>query len=300
MKKILALVLFLAVSFAGGFYAGKEKKKRVEKREKPKEVAAAFQPSAYPLKNHSFVMVVIGFDNGASVEKTLQSIFSQNYDSYRLIYIDDASDDGSFELAKDLLYESGQMMRVTLVQNERKRGTLANLVRAVRACQDEEIVVVVGGEDWLAHEWVLSRLNQYYANSDLWMTYGQYREYPQYTLGLSKPMGKGELRQKPFTAAHLKTFYAALFKQIPEKELRDGEKFFSASAELAYMFPLLEMAEGHSTFVPDVLYIGNRSVKEDREMAGRAEKIIRSKEPKAALAKLDFKPADPLIEAIGP
>jgi len=295
MKNFLAALLLIGLGFSGAFYAGKEAKKResaIATAVVP--TTSAFQPSLYPLHNRAFVIIVIGYNNGASVEKTLQSIFSQNYEQYRVIYIDDASDDGSFELARERIYDSGQMMRVTLAKNERRVGMLANLSRAVQACQDAEIAVVVDGEDWLAHEWVLPRLNQYYANSDLWMTYGQYREYPQYSLGFSKPMAaEGNLRQEPFSASHLKSFYAGLFKKIPEKELMEEGRFFLSASELAFMLPLLEMAKGHSTFVPEVLYIANRIAKEDRELAARCEKAIRAKPAQAALSKLALKAEAP-------
>lgn len=287
MKTFLAILLLLGFGFGGAFYAGKEAKKREIAGTKPSLApVSAFQPTLYPLQNRSFVVIVIGCNNGASVEKTLQSIFSQNYENYRVIYIDDASDDGSFELSRERMYDSNQMMRVTLAKNEHRLGMLANLFRAVQSCQDTEIAVVLGGEDWLAHEWVLARLNQYYANSELWMTYGQYREYPQYSLGFSKPMAAGNLRQEPFSASHLKSFYAGLFKKIPRHELMEEGQFFSAASELAFMLPLLEMAEGHSAFVPEVLYIVSRITKEDREIAARCEKAIRAKPAHAALAKL--------------
>jgi glycosyltransferase involved in cell wall biosynthesis len=296
MKKIFGALLLLGCVFAGAFYAGQEMRSRQSAA--ADSPSSSFHPSPYPLHNRPFVVVVIGHNNGAFLEKTLQSIFSQTYADYRVIYIDDASDDGSFELARDLIFENSQMMRVALVKNERRLGTLANLARAVRSCQDGEIVVVVGGEDWLSHEWVLLRLNQYYADSDLWMTYGQYREYPQYSLGLSKPMEGTSLRQMPFTASHLKSFYAGLFKKIPKQEFGEEGRFFLGGAELAYMLPMLEMALGHSTFVPEILYIANRVGKEDRETAVRCEKVIRSMAPHAPLAKLELKQIDPFVEAL--
>ena len=142
-----------------------------------------FRPAQYPCQNRSFVIFICGFNNGAFLEKTLRSVFSQVYDNYRLIYIDDASTDGSFELARDCISQSGYSSRATFVHNDQRLGLLANLVRAVQVCKDQEIVILLHGQDWLAHEWVLERLNQYYADPDLWLTYGQYREFPVVSIG---------------------------------------------------------------------------------------------------------------------
>ena len=183
MKKFVLFLFLLAIVFAGSFTVAQNlNKKYVE----PVQLTQpfAFKPIPFPLKNLPFTFVIVGVNNGASVAKTLDSVFSQNYENYRLIYIDDASDDGSFELVRDLIFDSGHLGRVTLVQNEKRLGKLANICRALQTCEDPEIVVVLEGEDWLAHEWVLQKLNTYYADSDLWMTYGQYRDFPTYQLGI--------------------------------------------------------------------------------------------------------------------
>ena len=274
--RILSRLLLLGAVFGGAFYVGK-----IRSPQRSVEMSRdAFLPTLYPLTNRFFTIVIVGYNNGAYLEKTLRSAFFQNYSDYRIVYIDDASTDGSFDLARDLIYASDQMLRTTLVQNEQRLGVLENLARAVETCQDHEIVVVLGGEDWLAHEWVLQRLNQYYENPDLWMSYGQYREYPQYSLGLSRPMPEPEkpVRQQPFFASHLKTFYASLFKQISIDDFTDHGVFYQAAADFAYMLPMLEMAGDHAGFIPDILYIANRAalMKEDRETALRCEKSIRS------------------------
>jgi glycosyltransferase involved in cell wall biosynthesis len=192
----------------------------------------AFSATPYPLHNSSFTVVVVGRNNGAWVEKTLDSIFSQNYDNFRVIYVDDASNDGSFELARDKIYDMKYLTSVTLLQNEEEKGVFASLRYAIQTCGEKEIIVFVKGTDWLAHEWVLQRLNQYYADADLWMTYGGCKIYP----GFESNFGN-----KNFP---LQTFYVDLFKRL------DGSTSNFTSL-------LLEMAEKHVQSLSEVLYISN-------------------------------------------
>ena len=77
----------------------------------------------------------------------------------------------------------------------------------------------------------------------------------------------------------MKSFYAALFKKIREQDLVYQGQFFPASAELAYMVPLLEMAKDHLQFIPEVLYLSTGVAKEDRELKARCESHIRSLTP---------------------
>jgi glycosyltransferase involved in cell wall biosynthesis len=261
MKNVFIWILFLAAVFGGAYQFGK-------KHNVGNSVTVSFQPTSYPAVNRPFVVIVVGYNNGGFLEKTLQSIYAQNYSNFRVVYIDDASTDGSFELAQQLIYDTDK--KVSFHKNDARLGVLANLTNVIRDCLDDEIVAVVGGEDWFAHEWVLSRLNQYYANADLWVTYGQCCEYPKYTLGPKL----APARDKPFGNLRLNTFYAGLFKEIGSDDFFEGEMILSAAVDMAYMIPMLEMAQGHSTFIPEVFYVANGSAKENPEILIRCEKQI--------------------------
>lgn len=268
MAKVLTFLLLLVAFFTAGFQGTKRfndwKMKQTAFYEE-----VHFKPTAYPLHDLPFVIVIVGKNNGAWLEKTLHSVFTQNYPHYRLIYIDDGSDDGSYELAHHFLQGRPN---VQLVRNPETMGILLSLNQAIQSCEDREIVVVLQGEDQMAHEWVLNRLNQYYAHPDLWLTYGQYVSGPEFRPGICRPFKKGEEpRSAPFFTSHLKTFYAKLFKQIQEEDL----KIPIGSDEMAFMIPMLEMGEGHIAYIPDVLCVSMER-KKDPEMMVRSEQYIRS------------------------
>lgn len=278
--KQLAFFLFAGLTlFAASFSAGRT----YQTKKNSSLLEHTFSPAPYPIKNRSFAVVIIGFNNGATVEKTLASLFSQNYENYRLIYIDDASDNGSFDLAKEWIYQSDRLDKTTLVHNEERLGILTNIVRAVQVCADEEIVVVVSGEDWLAHEWVLQRLNAYYADPNLWMSFAQSIDFPSYQLSPYQSLEKFRLHST--STPHLKSFYAALFKKIKEKDLIEPAAFLSAAPELAYIAPMIEMGQDHFSFIDEVLVVHNQNTtyREDRKIEVRCDQLVRSLEPYAPL-----------------
>jgi len=291
MKKLALFLFLLGLAFFGA--AAAARRLNVPIGSKPLMLSKSeFKPTAFPLKNRSFTIVIVGVNNGAAVAKTLASVFSQNYENYKVIYIDDASDDGSFDLARDLIYESGHLLQVTLVHNETRLGPLANVCRAVQTLADDEIVLILQGEDWLAHEWVLQKLNGYYANCDLWLTFGHYKDFPTYQTGPCPEFIADSFRTANFVPMHLKTFYAGLFKQVREADFQSGGKFLTACSEMAYMIPMLEMAKNHAHFIPEILYISNRqaSYKEERELQLHAEKFIRALDRYQPLAALKVNP----------
>lgn len=291
MKRLILFVFLLSFVFFSSFSLAKRYpfllRARIGQAHEER-----FKPASFPLKNHPFAILIVGANNGAFVAKTLSSVLSQNYDAYKVIYIDDASDDGSFEVAKDYIYESDQFSKVTLVRNEEKLGVLANLYRAVQTLSDEEIVVVLQGEDWLAHEWVLQRLNAYYADPDLWIAFAKYKNFPSYETVEGMELNESFLRSLPFARLQCNTFYAALFKQIKESDLVCGGDFLRAHAEMAYMMPMLEMAKNHACCIPEILYIRNLQscYKESKESQIRAEKFIRGLDRYQPLAMLKVNP----------
>lgn len=275
MMRIILFLFLLVAFFTGGFQGARWlKANRLWTKEESRQLTEInFQPTQYPIENISFVIAVIGRNNGAWLEKTLQSAFFQNYPNFRVVYVDDASDEGSFELARELIFSQTSPVKTELIRNESPLGTIQSLTKAIQGCKDREIVVVLHGQDRLAHEWVLQRLNQYYANSELWMTYGQYLYDVSYQFGICRHIKNEKPRFSPFFASHLKTFYAKLFRSI-----REGDLFFSGQgmgAEMSMMVPMLEIAGEHVGYIQDVLYIANKQT-ESREQLGRVEAQIRS------------------------
>ncbi len=185
-----------------------------------------------------------------------------------MIYIDDASADDTYEKAKKYIQEMGKESQVTLIRNTKNLKAVENLCRAFHTCKDHEIVLMLDGDDWLAHDRVLEYLNNCYADPEVWATYGSYVEYPSYKKGEMR----GEIPHKihynhqyrsyvkrKFIFSHLKTAYAGLLKKIKMEDLLKDGRFFAASYDQAFMLPVVEMAKEHTYYVKDILYIYNRS-----------------------------------------
>ncbi len=237
-------------------------------------------------EHKSFVIVVASYNNEEWAEKNLRSIFEQKYDNYRVIYIDDASKDGTFAKVKQNITKYQQWHRVDLIHNEYNRGAVENIYRAVRSCLDEEIVVLLDGDDWFPHEHVLERLNEAYADPSVWLTYGSYVEYPSYSYTVAnfsqelpqKVIEKNSVREftkEQWYLSHLRTFYSALFKKIKRTDLLYEGKYFDTAYDLAFMIPMVEMAGIHARFIKEILCIYNRSqnMKEQQMRSKRQQQL---------------------------
>lgn len=215
------------------------------------------------LRNERQIVVVIpSFNNKEWFKRNLDSVFSQKYRSYRIIYVDDASTDGTGDQVLTYVAEKKQQHRVKVIKNKRRVGALANTYKAAKLCNPEEIIAILDGDDWFAHPQVLEKLNTIYADPEVWVTYGQFVYYPCGSPGWSaqvpaEVIEKNAFREYSWVTTALRTFYAGLFHKIRKEDLLYEGEFFQMAGDLAYMWPIVEMAGKHSRFIPEVLYVYN-------------------------------------------
>jgi glycosyltransferase involved in cell wall biosynthesis len=222
------------------------------------------------------IVVIPSYNNKDWYINNLSSIFMQEYENYHVIYIDDASDDGTADLVEQYIQEAGQQQRVTLIRNTEHKGHLYNHIYAVSLIPDDAIVVHVDADDWLRlDEYVrtdiFTMLNEIYQDPNVWLTYGSYYRYPFGNAGTcqefpAEVVRNASYRTFPWVSSHLRTFYAWLFKLIdPADFLYTGTdpeyvgKLWPAAADLSFMFPMLEMASGRYHYIPDLIYAYNRA-----------------------------------------
>lgn len=238
--------------------------------------------------NHKFVIVITSYNNDEWYENNLKSALSQTYENYRIIYINDASTDNTLDNVQKFIAEHDIHHKITLIDNDERRGACANLFNAINSCEPDEIVIILDGDDWLAHENVLNILDKIYQNPAVWITYGQFQEYPSGDKGGARQLpynviAQNLYREYAWVTTHLKSFYASLFHQIKKDDLLYEGNFFPMAPDLAIMFPILELGGRHSKFIRDVLYIYNRATpinenKVNIKLQQQMESTIRNKE----------------------
>lgn len=213
------------------------------------------------LPEKPMVVIIPSYNNARWYKDNLSSIFIQSYENYRIIYIDDLSQDGTADLVEAYVKEMKQEHRFELVRNKERRGALANLYYAIHSCADDEVVVTIDGDDWLSHQHVLTHLNQAYSNNNIWLTHGRLIETEHNHKSWCVPVPRKAIRNNDFRKhrcpSHLRTFYVWLFKKIKLEDLLYEGEFFKMTWDQAIMFPMLEMAGERHMFMKEVLYVYN-------------------------------------------
>jgi glycosyltransferase involved in cell wall biosynthesis len=219
------------------------------------------------LPEKPIVAVITSFNNAKWVYKNLDSIFAQDYKNFRVIYCDDCSTDGTGDLVETYIKERNLADKIVLIRNKKRAIKLLNLYTIHHSIDDGDIIAQIDGDDWLADDQVFKEVNKAY-HKGCWLAYTQFKCSNGEMGGNKMPpywvRKNGSFREyKPtwFMYSHLKTFYAWLFKQIKLHDFIDDKAgtFPGVNDDVLMMYPMLEMARDHFTFIPKICYIWNVS-----------------------------------------
>lgn len=212
-----------------------------------------------------FKIVVPSFNSVNYLPKTLASIEMQENKNYEVCIVDDAS---TLAKQREIISSYCQSNHWKSIFHQHNEGALASTIEAIRGfnCQDEDVIVMLDGDDWLYDPLVLTKLDKIYTEEDIYLTWGQFETYPPKCnkINYALPIPDIVIEQKLYREivdifGHLRTFKYRLFREIKDEDLRDpttGE-YFRVSGDKAWLYPMLEMAGHKVRFIPDILYVYN-------------------------------------------
>ncbi|PSL21511.1 glycosyltransferase family 2 protein [Dyadobacter jiangsuensis] len=206
------------------------------------------------------IVVLVPFYNVENyLDECINSIVNQDYSDFTVIFLDDSSTDNSISKIPDL-------PNCRLITSTQRSYALANIYMGLCSFdfKDEDIVVIVDGDDFLRHNQVFKKINYIYEHEQCLLTYGQYCSTTN-QLGHCRAYNEeefGNLRELDWRASHLKTFKYSLFSRFvkldPEvNSFRNSTgSFFEMTYDVALMTPLMEIAGFEKIyFNADIVYV---------------------------------------------
>jgi glycosyltransferase involved in cell wall biosynthesis len=195
------------------------------------------------------------------IERCLGSLMSQRFKDFKCYITDDLSTDNSVKIVKKTIQDDD---RFILIENQRKMYQPGNYDQVIRNnvnIDDNEIIVEVDGDDWLPDPNTLTRINDVYSDQNVWIANGSFK-YHDGRLGFSSRQQNLEnLRNVRFTASHIRTWRAFLWRKIKQEDLKDEDGvYWKVTGDLSFMYPMLEMSgEEHYRFMNEINYVYNES-----------------------------------------
>ena len=214
-----------------------------------------------------FVFVIPSRNNEEWVDRNLTSVFQQKYPYYRVIYIDDCSTDKTLDKVMYCTHRYNKLDQLKLIKQPERNMQSCSRFIAYHHTDDDEILCMLDGDDWLYDQNTLLKLSAAYMNGAM-VTYGSYYRYDNgkiqnFLYGKNEKFTRNELKSRNFRlinwkSQHLRTGYAGLFKRIRYLDLVDRDNnFFQVCTDLAEMIPVLEMASPNIYGIDYPLYVYN-------------------------------------------
>ncbi len=247
-----------------------------------------------------FKIIVPSFNSVDFLPKTLESIENQLFKHYDVCIIDDAS---TLPEQKRIIERFCLKNGWQAIYHSKNLGALQGVVEGIKKlnCQDDDVIVVIDGDDWLAKKESLEIIHKAYTVQDIYLTWGQCETFPpgkmamKYAQPISSMIIDQQLyRDIPFVFWHPGTFKYKLWKQIDDRDLRDEDgHYFRVMKDKATLYPLLEMSGHKKLFIEETLYIYNLTNPLNDYATTAPEEI------KRVDAYLQAKPRYPLLKEIG-
>jgi glycosyltransferase involved in cell wall biosynthesis len=228
------------------------------------------------------------------IEENIQSLKEQTFSDFQTVLVDDLSTDDTFKIVQTSIQGDDRFL---LIVNKEKKYKTRNVVEAIDAARpdDEDVIVIVDGDDRLAHPDVLKNLEGIYRRQDCWMTYGSIGDSQGVRHKACVPYKKSiissnRFRQERWIVYPLRTFKYKLWrklnmdifqitatevkqaltrallklqfrrwyhwKDIKTEDLHDvSGKYIRRADDKAFSYPMLEMSGERAYFIEELLYI---------------------------------------------
>ena len=165
-----------------------------------------------------FCFIVPFYNAEKFISICAKSIYCQNYAVFRVIFINDASTDGSQTIIDEF---TKKYNNIFCINNKINYGPAYSRFVGIQETSNDEILIFLDGDDWLFSPTVLEYLNNIY-QENVEMTVGSYKKYDGKksiftskvcTININKP-----------TRYHLRSGYAYLWKNMPYEFILDENK----------------------------------------------------------------------------
>ena len=181
------------------------------------------------------------------IEQCLDSVRSQTFQDWEAYVTVDACHDRTYARG---VRARARDRRIHIRRNKQRMYSMANLIQAVRRsrAKPHDVIAMLDGDDWFAHDDALRTIADTYARHDCWMTYGS---WVSNVAGATAPRGlwpaypehTTDFRRARWLATAVRTWKKWLWDRIDDSDLRDATgNYYRASEDQAVMLPLLEMS----------------------------------------------------------
>ena len=209
-----------------------------------------------------FVFVAPMYNASTYVGQMLASVVGQSYGNWKVILIDDVSDQHEVMKEKEIIESwrhlihdvPGVSSKIEVVWNDEKKWEVANVLHGISMCQHDDIVCRLDADDWLTELDALAMLDAAYNQLKVDALWTAHR-WGFSDKNISGPLPpSADPYKHPWVSSHLKTFRKKLLDGVPYENFTNesGELVRRAGDQAVYL-PALKNAKSWA-YIPRVMY----------------------------------------------
>lgn len=197
----------------------------------------------------SFVFIAPSYNVSKTCRQAILSLAAQSFKDWKLIVVDDMSNDSTEEDVKSLFQKLDLFDNLIFVKNKTKLWEVANVLQALKLCKPEDIVCRFDLDDYLIDNQTLDIINHFYESDKdleaLWTSHRWHDQNGITTMNISASMpADADPYKHQWVSSHLKTFRKKLVDQIPYENFLNmhGDLVKRAGDQCLYL-PILQKAK---------------------------------------------------------
>lgn len=210
--------------------------------------------------SNRFVFIAPVFNASKTLPALLYSILGQSYENWKLLLIDDVSQDSaktiqiveSFNSISNLTSEYKN--RIQLVCNTEKKWEVENVLSGINQCEDNDILCRIDGDDYLVDMDALNIIDAAYRQSGCDALWTAHRwGMSDRNISANMPADVDPYKYQ-WVSSHLKTWRKYLSNDIKDENYRNQNgDYVRRAGDQAIYLPVLRKAKSR-VFLPRVMY----------------------------------------------
>ena len=183
-------------------------------------------------------IIVPTYNCVSTIKKTLSSVTSQGYSNLSCDVIDDCSSDETYEQAK---LWCKPLEHFNVYENTERKYALRNIVEHCLSLDDDMIVCILDGDDYLIRNNAIRLIVDAYQKEDCDILWTNYETNFSPASGFSNYVPSGvDVYKFPWSSSHMKTFKVSALKMIDLTNFKNKQdEWFERCYDQALMLPIM-------------------------------------------------------------
>lgn len=220
------------------------------------------------MSSEIFINVIVPVYNAESyIAKCVASVLAQDYESYHIYLIDDASTDLTAKICQSIANRYSN--KVSLIRNKENMGAVYNQITTIRShCQPGTMTMLLDGDDWLVNDPTIFNMYNSIYQQGADYTYGSCWSLADNIPLIAQPYPEEVKRNKSYRQhlfnwnmpyPHLRTFASNLVHTLDDAVFKDSNgNWFQAGGDNATFYNIIEQADPDRVIcIPSVVYVYN-------------------------------------------